>query len=200
MQAPLVTVLMPVFNAETFLKEAIDSILNQTFGEFELLIIDDCSTDASLSIIGSYNDSRIKVISNEINLGIASCLNNGIKNSSASLIARMDADDVSHPERLKKQYAYMNAQPECVLLSTWALEMTPEGAPIKIEKFKARHYYYNMTFENWIYHPTVMYRREAVLAAGGYTQPYSEDYALFCKLLQSGKIYNLDEVLLSYRV
>ena len=199
MQQPLVTVLMPVFNAEAFLKEAVDSILNQTLSNFELLIVEDGSTDTSLSIIQSYNDARIRIIKNESNIGIAASLNVGIQNSSASLIARMDADDVSRPERLQKQYNYMTAHPECVLLSTWAQEMSQEGVPVNIEMFKTEYYYYNMTFENWIYHPTVMYRREAVLAAGGYAQAYSEDYALFCKLLRTGKMHNLNEVLLDYR-
>lgn len=197
---PLVTVLMPVYNAERFLKQAIDSILQQSFCEFELLIINDASTDNSLLIINSYSDPRIRVITNNTNKGISYSLNLGIEQSKTSLIARMDADDISYPERIEKQYRYMIKNPECALLNTWAREITEDGQHIRIEKFKSDHYYYNMTFECWTYHPAVMYRREAVLSAGGYSQPYSEDYNLFCKLLRRHKIYNLDEVLLDYRI
>jgi len=200
MKQPLVTVLMPVHNAERFLKEAINSILQQSFTDLELLIINDGSTDNSLSIIQKYNDPRIRVITNEINKGISYSLNLGIQSSKSSLIARMDADDISYPERIAKQYHYMQAHPDCALLNTWAREMTEDGETVRIEKFKSEFYYYNMTFECWTYHPSVMYRKEAVLAVGGYSQQHSEDYALFCNLLRRYKMFNLEEVLLDYRI
>jgi len=107
MAKPLVTVLMPVYNAERFLSEAMDSILNQTLINFEFLIIDDGSHDSSLKIIRSYDDPRIRLVQNEKNLGISATLNKGINLASADLIARMDADDISYPERLQKQYDYL---------------------------------------------------------------------------------------------
>src|SRR5690242_19294735 len=98
MQNPLVTVLMPVYNAEKYLAEAIDSILQQTLTNFEFIIIDDGSSDRSISIIQSYNDPRIRFIRNEQNMGISKTLNRGIEMAAAELIARMDADDISYPE------------------------------------------------------------------------------------------------------
>ena len=118
MQKPLVTVLMPVYNGEKYLREAMDSILKQTLTNFEFLIIDDGSKDSSVKIINSYNDPRIKLVKNEINLGISKTLNRGIELASAELIARMDADDISYPSRLQKQYDYFTNNPECALLST----------------------------------------------------------------------------------
>ena len=108
MTNPLVTVLMPVFNGEVFLKIAIDSILNQTFSNFELLIIDDFSTDDTLAILKSYNDKRIKVIENEKNIGVTKSLNRGLKIARGKYIARMDADDVIHPDRLLAQSAFLS--------------------------------------------------------------------------------------------
>ena len=120
MVGPRITVLMPVYNAERHLREAIDSILAQSFKPFEFLIIDDGSTDRSASIIASYRDERIRFFRNETNLGISATLNKGIALSSCELIARMDADDISHPQRLQKQFGFMKRNPACALLSTWA--------------------------------------------------------------------------------
>src|SRR5688572_25142970 len=113
MNTPCVTVLMPVYNAEKYLKEAIDSILQQTLTDFEFLIIDDGSTDASVRIIRSYADSRIRLVQNETNAGITVTLNKGIELAKAPLIARMDADDISYPMRLQRQYDFFLAHPYC---------------------------------------------------------------------------------------
>ncbi len=103
MDKPHLTVLMPVYNAEKFLGEAIESILNQTFTDFEFLIIDDGSTDSTIKIIESYTDSRIRLFKNQENLGISATLNKGIEMASTELIARMDADDISYSSRIQKQ-------------------------------------------------------------------------------------------------
>jgi glycosyltransferase involved in cell wall biosynthesis len=197
---PVVTVLMPVYNAEVHLREAIDSILQQTLTHFEFLIVDDASTDNSHSIIQSYNDPRIRLIRNETNSGISATLNRGIEAARCELIARMDADDISYPERLEKQYHFFQQHPDCALLSTWVREITPEGEPVRIEKWRRPFYYYNLTFECWIYHPTVMYTRSAVLDVNAYSTPYSEDYDLWWQLTRKYKMDTLAEVLLDYRL
>ncbi len=199
MDKPYLTVLMPVYNAEKFLGEAIESILDQTFTDFEFLIIDDGSTDSTTKIIESYTDSRIRLFKNQENLGISATLNKGIEMASTELIARMDADDISYSSRIQKQYDFLLAHPDCVLLSTWAREITENKEPIKIEEWESSHYYYNLTFQCGIYHPTVMYKRSAVIDVGKYSIPYSEDYDLWWKLSRKYKINNLEEVLLDYR-
>lgn len=197
--SPSVTVLMPVYNAERFLSEAIDSILQQTFTDFEFLIVDDGSTDRSLEIINSYTDPRIRLIQNSANLGITTSLNNGITLARASLIARMDADDISYPERLRKQYDYFTLHHDCVLLSTLARVITEDKQTLYIDKTNSNYFYYNLTFCSPIYHPSVMYRKTAVQDVGMYTVHYSEDFELFWLLSRKYKIYNLPEVLLDYR-
>ena len=200
MSDPKLTVLMPVYNAASFLREAIESILQQTFRDFEFLIIDDGSTDESIAIIKSYNDPRIRFIQNENNAGIAATLNRGIELASCELIARMDADDISYPVRLQKQYDYMMRDPACALLSTWCRVVTAERKHVRLERYTSRFFYYNLTFECWIYHPTVMFRKTAVKEVGMYSKPYSEDYDLFWKLAQKFPIANLSETLLDYRL
>lgn len=200
MQEPRLTVLMPVYNAEKFLAEAIDSVLKQSFNDFEFLILDDSSSDRSISIIESYTDPRIRFYRNEQNLGISATLNKGISLATSPLIARMDADDICYPERLQKQWEYLQANPHCALVSSWVRVIAENGDFVRQDDFKSPYYYYNLTFECWIYHPTIVFRKEAVQQIGGYTVPYSEDFELFWQLSRKFKIYNLPEVLLDYRV
>jgi glycosyltransferase involved in cell wall biosynthesis len=200
MVGPRVTVLMPVYNAERFLIEAIDSILHQSFRHFEFLIIDDGSTDNSVAIIESYKDPRIRFVRNEKNLGITPTLNKGVGLASCELVARMDADDISHPQRLQKQFGYMKRNPECALLSTWARVVSEDKKFIRLERYRSNFYYYNLTFECWMYHPTIMFRKSAVEQVGMYSMPYSEDYDLFWKISTRFLIANLTEPLVDYRI
>ena len=196
---PLITVLMPVFNADKYLNIAIDSILSQTFSNFEFLIIDDGSTDKSVEIIQAYTDSRIRFIQNVSNQGISATLNKGISLSTTELIARMDADDICYPERLENQYNFFMADPECALLSTSVREISKDGIPLRINNYTKEYYYYNLTFICWIYHPTVMFKRSVVLDAGGYSVIYSEDFDLWWKIIRKYKVCHLQQILLDYR-
>lgn len=200
MVAPRVTVLMPVYNAAPFLREAIDSILNQSFKPFEFLIVDDGSTDESAAIVSSYRDPRIRLVRNERNTGISATLNKGIALASCELIARMDADDISHPQRLQKQYGYMKRNPACALLSTWARVVSEDKKFIRLERYRSNFYYYNLTFECWMYHPTIMFKKSAVEEIGMYSMPYSEDYDLFWRMSTRFRIANLAEALVDYRI
>lgn len=197
---PQVTVLMPVYNAEKYLKEAIDSMLQQSFQDFEFLIIDDCSTDQSVTIIKSYTDPRIVFFQNKENMGISATLNRGIALATAEYIARMDADDFSYPDRLGKQLAYMQAFPDCAMVSSLVRVISEDGELVRQDRFESAYFYYNLTFICWIYHSAVMYRKSAVKAVGMYSVPYAEDYELFWQLTRRYTFYNLGEVLLDYRV
>ncbi len=112
---PRITVIMPVYNCELYIKEAIDSILNQTFTDFEFLIIDDASTDKTVSIIKEYKDFRIQLIEKEGNKGISDSLNYGLKVAKGEYIARMDGDDISLPERFVKQVTFLDSNPDVIL-------------------------------------------------------------------------------------
>lgn len=200
MLKPSITVLMPVYNAERFLQEAIDSVLQQTFTDFEFLILDDGSTDKSIDIIQAYTDPRIRFYQNEKNLGISATLNRGIALATAEVIARMDADDLCYPHRLQQQWEYLQAHPDCALVSSNVRIITETGAVVRQDDYKSPYYYYNLTFECWIYHPTITFRKNAVQEIGAYTVTYSEDFELFWQLSRKYKIYNLPEVLLDYRI
>ena len=200
MHPPLVSVLMPVYNAEKFLTAAIDSILNQTLSDFEFIIIDDCSTDSSSQLILGYDDSRIKYFKNEINRGITYTLNRGIDLAAARYIARMDADDISHPQRIKKQYDYLLANPDCALVSSRANVVNENGGLIYVDNTPSEFYYFKLVFTSPFFHPSVMYVKEKVLEAGKYVVPHAEDFELFWQLSRTCRFYNIPEVLLDYRV
>jgi glycosyltransferase involved in cell wall biosynthesis len=189
-----------MYNAQRFLAAAMDSILQQTFTDFEFIIIDDCSTDNSVAIAQSYTDARIKLYRNEQNLGISRTLNKGIALAATPLIARMDADDISYPGRLQAQYDYMQQHPQCAMVSSTVRVVSEEGAFVREDKFESRFYYYNLNFVCWVYHPTVMYRKQAVQQVGLYNVPYAEDFELFWQLSRQFAIANLPQVLLDYRV
>jgi glycosyltransferase involved in cell wall biosynthesis len=137
---------------------------------------------------------------NEINLGISETLNRGIKLASCELIARMDADDVSYLHRFQKQYDYMTQHSNCALLSTWARVVTEDKRFVRLERYRSKFYYYNLTFECWMYHPTIMFRKQPVEAVGMYSMKYSEDYDLFWKVSTAFEIGNLAETLIDYRL
>src|SRR5690349_10671348 len=124
---PAVTVLMPVYNGEPFLREAIDSILQQTWADFEFLIVNDGSTDHTRDIIDSYDDARIRVLDQAQNTGLAKSLNAGLRAARAPLVARQDADDRSHPERLAAQVEFMRAHPEVALAGTQVRVLNKHG-------------------------------------------------------------------------
>ncbi len=128
MPTPSISVLMPVYNTERYVAEAIESILAQTFGDFEFIIVNDGSTDDSLAILRRYEqqDQRIRLITRP-NTGIVGALNDGLALARAELVARMDADDVSLPERLGKQRDFMSSHPGCVAMSTAYTIMDPDG-------------------------------------------------------------------------
>ena len=204
---PLVSVVTPVFNAFPFLREALDSILDQTFRDFEFVIIDDGSTDRSREILESYaaKDSRIRLVSRP-NKGIGPTRNEGWRMARSPLIAIMDADDIAVPTRLEKQLAYMQAHPEIVCVSGMSRLIDEKGrwmpcplkSPLEHEELEA------LLLKGCcpIAHSAVMMRRDAVAQVGGYDEDLSmsEDYALWLKLVVVGRRANLDEVLVSYRM
>lgn len=197
---PKVSIVMPVYNTpEEYLREAIESILNQTFTDFEFLIINDGSTNNAEDIIFSYKDKRIKYIKNEQNLGLIKTLNKGLDLASSEYIARMDADDISLPQRLEKQVKFLDENPEIGVLGTWyewfpkrrVMESFTESKDIK-ECL--------LLMNNSIGHPTVMLRKSAA-DKFEYDENalYVEDYALWLSLIDKVEFANLPEVLLKYR-
>jgi len=199
--APRVSVLMPVYNAERFLREAVDSILAQTFRDFEFLIIDDGSTDGSGEILRSYADPRLRLIPNGRNLGLTATLNRGLDLAWGAYVARMDADDVSLPERLARQVAFLDARPDVGIVGVWARAFGETHFkiphPADPERIRAK-----LLFDSALVHPSVLMRRSLLDAHGlKYRDFYRmEDYDLWQRAARVFPLANLPEYLLRYRV
>jgi glycosyltransferase involved in cell wall biosynthesis len=203
--APRISVLLPVYNAERYVAAAVQSILDQTFPDFEVILINDGSTDGSLAILERFAalDPRIRLVSRE-NRGLVETLNEGVSLARGEYIARMDADDIALPERFARQLAYMDAHPECVALGCRIYVIDCDGAPLRAQRR------IHCTHEEMdaaqlqgkpgvIMHPTAMIRRDALRRINGYRQPL-EDFDLWLRLAEVGKLANLPEILLHYRL
>lgn len=202
--APRVTVLMSVYNGERYISEAVSSILAQSFSDFEFLIFDDASTDKSLEIIKNFADPRIRVTENSTRKGLATNLNQGIREARGEYVARMDGDDISMSHRLARQVAFMDANPDLGASGTYAVDMNDAGSDLKMHK--VRH---GRALEQWIWmpspmiHPTVIFRKSIIHKFGGYDASLraAQDYDLWLRLNSVGiKLDNLPEVLLRYRI
>lgn len=198
---------MPVYNAEVYLRSAVQSVLDQTYRDFELVVVDDGSRDGSLAILQEFaaGDPRVKIVSRP-NTGIVGALNDGIASSSAELIARMDSDDLCEPERFAKQIAFMDANPDHVLVGSQVMLIDPEGASL-CEKRDTEYTHAEIDgahlAHRWpLVHPTIMVRKSALQTVCGYRRKYEwlEDLDLFLRLAEVGKIASLRDVLLRYRL
>ena len=192
---------MSVYNGEDYLREAIESILKQTFRGFEFIIVNDGSTDRSLEIVKLYSDFRIVLIDQQ-NTGLSKALNNGIKVAKGKYIARMDADDISMPERLKLQVEFLEQNPLVIAL----------GSNAEIIEKKGNYVYTSNQLLEWnqiknklpqtpFFHSSTMYRKNSFESVGGYPEIYRiEDVVFFNKLSRIGELRNLQEVLIKYRL
>lgn len=201
----IISVVLPIYNAEEFLKDAIDSILNQTLKDFELILINDGSTDSSLDIINSFDDSRI-VIVNQENKGLAKTLNIGLHLAKGKYIARMDADDVAFPTRFEEQIKFLDNNPNVKLLGTAVKLIDKDNRTISIDVPYCGNDFLKKFMKkigNPFKHPTVIFDREVALKIGGYNEDigkYFEDYFLWNEISEIGDVEILNKVLLSYRI
>jgi hypothetical protein len=198
-----VTVVLPVYNGARFLRGAIDSLLVQTYRDFELLVIDDGSHDESAEIAHSYErlDTRVRVLRNETNQGLARTLNRGLDEARAELVARQDADDVSHPRRLETQVAFLQAHRDVALVGAqgWEIDATGHHVGRFDKPREAEGIAWTMMFDNAFLHTSVLFRRDAVRSAGGYDPAYAycQDYELWSRLLRRHRAANVRERLVA---
>ncbi len=199
---PELSVILPVYNCAPYIGEAIDSILAQTYSDYEIIIIDDGSCDGSADIISRYKDSRIRFFQNERNMGISATLNRGLDLALGKYIARMDGDDISLPDRFAIQTEYMNTHPEIAICGTdvmafgdenqiWRYPHTPEAAKATLLKGSV------------IVHPTAMMRKELFGSnLLKYDSSYDglEDYELLYRTARSHRIVSLPQITLKYRI
>ncbi|MHA6531277.1 glycosyltransferase family 2 protein [Paenibacillus sp. BAC0078] len=194
-----ISVLMPVYNVAPYIEEAICSILTQTYKDFELLIIDDGSTDGTLNIIRKFGDSRIKVIEHSTNLGLIETLNQGIDLCTGEYIARMDGDDIALPHRLERQVTFMDIHQHCGVCGSQVRFLGKDGVstkPLNHEEIRCWQ-----LFHCTIVHPTAMIRK-SVLENHGIRYLYyyhAEDYEIWNRLAAVTQVVNLPDVLLMYR-
>ncbi len=192
---PTISIVMPVYNAEKFLREAIESILNQSCTDFELIIVDDGSIDHSPKILQSYHDPRIVLITNEANSGIVESLNRGIKKAHGRYICRMDADDVSLPERLETQLEFMEIHPEVAVLGTNTIMIDERGDTVGTESYPVTHREIMKTIfiHNPFAHGTVMMRMEILRECGMYDKRFlhNEDFDLWLRIARKYQVANL---------
>jgi len=199
---PVVSVVMPVYNAEKYVRQAIVSILRQTFTCFEFLIYNDGSTDNSLEIIKSFKDDRIKIFQSDTNQGHLVHLNKGFEIASGEFIARMDADDISFPERLERQVDFLKNNPAVGVCGSWIKSFGDSNQITRFPQFNDE-IKVNLLSHNTFAHPAVMIRK-AVLAQNGvkYCKDFttSQDYKMWVDLVPVTRFYNIPQVLLKYRL
>lgn len=203
MTIPQLSVIFTTYNDSRFVAAALESILGQTFTDFELIVADDVSTDATLDIVSRYKDPRIRILRNKENLGLAKNLNAALPHCRAELAARQDGDDVSLPERFARQIAYLRKRPEVALLGTQDIWIDAAGNET------ARHWFptdYDEIIEclkerNCFNHSSVMFRKEAIENVGGYRPfPGCEDYDLWVRVAALRPVANLPERLVLRRI
>lgn len=196
-----VSVILPVYNAGSFLREAIESILNQTYSNFEFIIINDGSTDRSEEIIKSFNDPRIKYIYQQ-NKGLGATLNYGISLSQGDYIARQDQDDISLPQRFQKQVDFLESNSEILLVGTRAKIVKHGSDEIEFHNHATSSALlkFDLLFDNPFVHSSVMFRKTSINQIGPYTTDVSlyEDYDLWSRFSYVGKLANLKDVLVHY--
>jgi len=200
---PLISVLMPAYNAEKYIGEAISSVLNQTFGDFELIVINDGSTDKTEEIILSFSDPRIRYVKNETNLKLIATLNKGIDLANGKYIARIDADDICLPNRFEKQMDFFEKHPDYALCGSWAYLINVKGEEIGQIKFIDSHnlLQISLLFSCPVIHPSVMVRTE-IFKQFKYSNIalHCEDIELWIRIINFGlKIANIPEYLIKYR-
>lgn len=203
MKTPEVSVILTVYNGESYLSTAIESIFKQTFRDFELIVINDGSTDTTSAIIESYSDPRVIYLQNEKNIGSSKSLNKGLSIARGRYIAIMDADDISMPERFSKQFKFLESNPEVGVCGTWNNVIDKKGNLVG----KARHPVSSnviscfLLFDNCISNPTTMYRKKIIQDIGYYNSEFivALDYDLWTRTIGHYKFSNIPEFLLSYR-
>lgn len=207
-QKHLISVIMPVYNSQNYLTDAIESVLNQTYKNFEFIIIDDCSTDESWEIIKKYsdNDKRIKKFRNKKNLGIAKTRNNGFKlvNKNSKYYAIFDSDDILTPNRIEEQVKFLEKNENYALVGSHIIIIDKNGREIGIRRYKTNNLDIKkrMFFYNPIAQSAVMIRASVLEEVGYYDENYSgcEDYDLWLRVAEKYKVANIDKSLIKYRI
>lgn len=202
-EQPLLSVIMSVYNGEKYLQQAIESILQQSYDDFEFLIYNDGSSDNTQSIINKYNDPRI-ILTNQKNIGLTKTLNLAIKKARGKYIARMDADDIAEPNRFEKQILFLENNPDILLCGSQANIIDEKGnfqkkytVPLENKKIKK-----GILLHNPFIHSTIIFKKELIEKIGDYNEnfKFAQDYELWTRVIAKFKTANLPDCLLNYRI
>lgn len=199
MKRPEISIIMPIFNGEKYVSKAIDSILSQTFKDFEFIIINDASNDKTTEIINSYNDNRIIIVNNKENLGVTKSLNKALNISKGKYIARQDADDISDTGRLSEQYLFLEKNTNIAMAGTFAYIINDTGKIIQsiTKPISSNNIRNKLKEDNCFIHGSVMIRRNILEEIGVYNESYfrSQDYELWLRMIKKHKIINIPQFL-----
>jgi glycosyltransferase involved in cell wall biosynthesis len=198
-----VSVVLPVRNGERFVREAIESILRQTYADLEVVVVDDGSTDGTVEVVTSLGDDRLRALRQEA-AGLVVALQRGVAEARAAFVARMDADDVSEPERIERQVELLRLRPRAGMVATWVAVIDEDGREVRHEVLPEAHedLVRRLLLRNPFQHGSVLMRRDALEEVGGYRADYgaNEDYDLWRRLARSWELACVPEVLYRYRV
>lgn len=202
---PQITVLMAVYNGEKYLKSSLQSVLNQTYKDFEFLIVNDCSTDDSIKIIESFNDKRIVIHNNEKNLGQTKSLNVGLRLAKGKYIARMDADDMAFPMWLEKTLKCFNNYPDYAAIGSAAIVIDENGKKKEVRRLPISFHeiIFRVFFAPPMNHVSVLLNKDMILKNGGYDEDFkiTQDYEIWSSLIRNNyTIGNIPDILVAYRV
>lgn len=199
---PQISVVMPIYNGEKYIKESIESILNQELKDFELIIINDGSTDRTEEIVKEYEekDNRIKLIQNRNQKGLPGALNTGLAATRGCYIARADADDINRPYRLKMEYEFLEAHPQIHIIGGGYAPFNENGHRMNIfHPASSIEIAWKFISNTYFCHPSVMFRREIIKNIGDYPYVGAEDFAFFSKIVRKYRCANLKKILIQYR-
>lgn len=204
MTDPLITVLMSVYNGDAYLQEAIDSILNQTYANFEFVIINDASTDQTSVILDKCTDSRVVQLHNKSNIGLTKSLNKGLAIAKGKYLARQDADDISLPDRLAQQVAFLDTFPEVAVVGSFYVHLYEDGRPEQTVEMPTTDdaIRQQLFYQHCFCHGSVMMRRSALEAVGGYNEQFktAQDRDLWLRLAERYSLANLAQPLYKLRM
>jgi len=201
-----VSVVLPVYNCERYIEESINSILSQKFDSFELIVVNDGSTDKTASILDTYKDNKLTILTNNENQGLVFSLNLAINNSKGQFICRMDADDICDEYRLSKQYQFLITNPNIDVIGCQGFNIDEKGSFLNKKSWRQNKLlieFYCLLGENPVGHPFSMIRKSKIIEVGGYREQYfrAEDKDLWLRILSSGGHFaNLKDTLLCYRI
>lgn len=201
---PTLSIIMPVFNTEPFIKEAVGSLVNQTFSDFELIIVNDGCTDRSIEIVKEFKDPRIRILTNEVNSGIVFSRNRGTKAALGKYIAPFDADDIARKDKFEKQIRFLEKHPKFGMIGSWAELIGENGEPLK-KKWKINappeRIPAILLFRNYFVQSAMVIRRE-VMPEGNYSSGYDvvEDYKMWVEITRKYKSWNYPDYLVKYRI